>query len=49
MNQFDAIEILIVDDNPNDAELTVRALKEQNLANQLFVAGSDCNFFTGSP
>ena len=39
MNQFDAVEILIVEDNPTDAELTVRALKEQNLANQLFVAG----------
>jgi two-component system, response regulator len=39
MNQFDAVEILIVEDNPTDAELTIRALKEQNLANKLFVAG----------
>ncbi|MFZ5907422.1 MAG: response regulator [Nitrospirota bacterium] len=38
MNQFDAIEILIVEDNPNDVELTVRALREQNLANQIFIA-----------
>ncbi len=38
MNQFDAVEILIVEDNPNDAELTVRVLKEQNLANQIFIA-----------
>lgn len=38
MNQFDAVEILIVEDNPNDAELTIRALREQNLANQIFVA-----------
>jgi two-component system, response regulator len=38
MNQFDAVEILIVEDNPNDAELTVRALKEQNLANRMFIA-----------
>ena len=38
MNQFDAVEILIVEDNPNDAELTVRVLREQNLANQIFIA-----------
>lgn len=37
MNQYDAIEILIVEDNPNDAELTIRTLKEENLANQIFV------------
>lgn len=29
------VEILIVEDNPNDAELTIRALKKQNLANNL--------------
>lgn len=28
-------EILLVEDNPTDAELTIRALKEQNLANKL--------------
>lgn len=28
-------EILLVEDNPADAELTIRALKEQNLANKL--------------
>jgi two-component system response regulator len=38
MNQFDAVEILIVEDNPDDAELTIRALKEQNLANDIYVA-----------
>lgn len=38
MYQYNAVEILIVEDNPNDAELTVRALKEQNLANKIFVA-----------
>jgi two-component system response regulator len=38
MNQFDAVEILIVEDNPDDVELTIRALKEQNLANRIFVA-----------
>lgn len=37
MNQFDAVEILIVEGNPNDAELIVRALRDQNLANQIFV------------
>ena len=30
-----AIEILLVEDNPNDAELTIRALKKNNLANHL--------------
>lgn len=29
------VEILLVEDNPDDAELTIRALKNQNLANQL--------------
>jgi|SRR5208337_2433969 len=29
------VEILLVEDNPNDAELTIRALKNQNLANNL--------------
>lgn len=39
MNNFDAVEILIVEDNPNDAELTARVLKEQNLANKIFIVG----------
>ncbi len=39
MVEYDAVEILIVEDNPDDAELTVRALREQNLANQIYVAG----------
>ena len=29
------VEILYVEDNPNDAELTIRALKKHNLANKL--------------
>ena len=32
----DIVEVLLVEDNPRDAELTIRALKRQHLANQLF-------------
>ena len=32
------VEILLVEDNPNDAELTLRALKKSNLANRVFHA-----------
>jgi two-component system response regulator len=38
MNEVDAVEILIVEDNPDDVELTIRVLKEQNLANKIYVA-----------
>jgi two-component system, response regulator len=38
MEDFSAIEILIVEDNPRDAELTLRALKKNNLANNILVA-----------
>ena len=31
------VEILLVEDNPTDAELTLRALKQRNLANQVLV------------
>lgn len=31
----DRIEILLVEDNPDDAELAIRALKKQNLADNL--------------
>jgi two-component system response regulator len=33
----DKVEILLVEDNPNDAKLTLRALKKNNLVNEVFV------------
>jgi CheY-like chemotaxis protein len=36
MNDSMVVEILLVEDNPNDAELTIRALTKHNLANRLF-------------
>jgi|SRR5258705_10227072 two-component system response regulator len=35
MNEMAQVEILLVEDNQNDAELTTRALKQNNLANNL--------------
>lgn len=35
MKIHDAVEILLVEDNPDDAGLTIRALKKHNLANNL--------------
>jgi len=37
MEAVQAVDILLVEDNPQDAELTVRALKKKNLANRLVV------------
>lgn len=37
MNENNAIEILLVEDNPTDVELTLRALKKNNLANSIHV------------
>ena len=37
MPEPDAIDILLVEDNPQDAELTIRALKRRNLANRVFL------------
>jgi two-component system response regulator len=37
MNQLNPMEILLVEDNPADVELTLRALKKHNLANQVKV------------
>jgi len=38
MENLNAVEILLVEDNPQDAELMIRALRKQNLANRIHVA-----------
>ena len=35
MTDTEAVDILLVEDNPQDAELTIRALKKHSLANRL--------------
>jgi CheY-like chemotaxis protein len=35
MSDTRELEILLIEDNPDDAELTMRALKKQNLANNM--------------
>ncbi|MBK1721635.1 response regulator [Thiocystis violacea] len=35
VNNDSVVDILLVEDNPNDAELAIRALKKNNLANHL--------------
>jgi len=37
MISLEDMEILLVEDNPNDVELTLRALQKQNLSNKVFV------------
>jgi len=37
MTTLDDVEILLVEDNPNDVELTLRALQKHKLANKVFV------------
>jgi two-component system response regulator len=37
MSEINTVEILLVEDDPNDAELTIRALKKHKLANRLHV------------
>ena len=38
MGNLKEIEILLVEDNPNDVELTLRELRKYNLANKIHVA-----------
>ena len=37
MKEFEIFDVLIVEDNPNDAELMIRALRRGNIANPLHV------------
>lgn len=37
MTDMNEVEILLVEDNPNDEELTLRALRKNNLANRVHV------------
>lgn len=37
MQDYNQVEILLVEDNPNDVELTLRALKKNNLSNRIYV------------
>jgi len=37
MKNESEVEILLVEDNPSDEELTIRALKKHNLSNKIFV------------
>ncbi|MBN8710281.1 MAG: two-component system response regulator [Verrucomicrobia bacterium 61-8] len=38
MNKSEIVELLLVEDNPQDLELTLRALKKANLANSIKIA-----------
>lgn len=38
MNDYSDVEFLLVEDNPNDVEMTLRALKKNNIANKVYVA-----------
>ena len=38
MNTSNAMEILVIEDNPQDLELTLRALRKANVTNQIQVA-----------
>ena len=37
MDNYNAVDILLVEDNPNDVELTLRALKKGNILNPIHV------------
>jgi len=53
MSDHDDVDILLVEDDPNDAEMTIRALRRAHLANRLYwvrdgVEGLDFIFCRGS-
>jgi two-component system response regulator len=53
MNQNADIEILLVEDNPRDAEMTIRTLRRHNIANQIIHVRDgqealDCVFGNGA-
>lgn len=37
MTNLEAVDVLLIEDNPQDAELTLRAFKKSNLANNIIV------------
>jgi two-component system, response regulator len=37
MDAVETMDVLLVEDNPQDVELTIRALKKKNLANRVYV------------
>ena len=37
MNDQSVVDILLIEDNPQDAELTIRALRKHNITNKLIV------------
>src|ERR1700732_4121393 len=39
MSESEIVEILLVEDNPQDLELALRALRKSNLANRIQIAG----------
>jgi CheY-like chemotaxis protein len=40
MDNLNEVEILIVEDNPNDAEMALRAMKKNNIANHVMVVNN---------
>lgn len=38
MSRFEPVDILLVEDNPQDVELTLRAIKKHNIASSIHVA-----------